>query len=40
MDNSSIKEICTLTGEKEGTIKSRLARSRDKLKEMISNERV
>lgn len=40
MDNASIKEICLLTGEKEGTIKSKLSRARDKLREVIANERV
>jgi RNA polymerase sigma-70 factor (ECF subfamily) len=40
VDNASIKEICLLTGEKEGTIKSKLSRARDKLREVIANERV
>jgi RNA polymerase sigma-70 factor (ECF subfamily) len=38
MENDSIKEISFLTGEKEGTIKSRLSRARDKLREVIMNE--
>lgn len=38
MDNASIKEISFLTGEKEGTIKSRLSRARDKLREVIISE--
>jgi len=40
MDNASIKEICLLTGEKEGTVKSKLSRARDKLREVIANGRV
>jgi len=40
MDTASRKKICLLTGEKEGTIKSKLSRARDKLREVIANERV
>lgn len=40
MDDESIKEISFLTNEREGTVKSQLARARDKLREVIANERV
>ena len=36
-DQASLQEICTMTGEKEGTIKSRLSRARDKLREVIDH---
>jgi len=36
-DQASIQEICTMTGEKEGTIKSRLSRARDKLREVLDH---
>ncbi len=38
MDDASIKEISFLTNEKEGTIKSKLSRARDKLREVLGNE--
>ena len=38
MDDESIKEISFLTNEREGTVKSQLARARDKLREVITNE--
>jgi len=36
-DQASIQGICTMTGEKEGTIKSRLSRARDRLREVIDH---
>jgi RNA polymerase sigma factor (sigma-70 family) len=36
-DQASIQEVCTMTGEKEGTIKSRLSRARDRLREVIDH---
>jgi RNA polymerase sigma-70 factor (ECF subfamily) len=38
-DQVSIQEICTMTGEKEGTIKSRLSRARDRLREVLDHGR-
>jgi RNA polymerase sigma-70 factor (ECF subfamily) len=36
-DQASIQEISTMMGEKEGTIKSRLSRARDKLREVMDH---
>lgn len=36
-DRSSIHDICCMTREKEGTVKSRLARARDRLREAIDH---
>ncbi len=36
-DESSIAEICQMTGEKEGTIKSRLSRARERLREVMDH---
>lgn len=36
-DQSSIQDICCMTGEKEGTVKSRLSRARDRLREVIDH---
>lgn len=36
-DQASIQEICMMTGDKEGTIKSRLSRARDKLREVLDH---
>jgi len=38
LSNASIKEISMLVGEKEGSVKSRLFRARNKLKEAIRSE--
>ena len=37
-EDMSIDTICTITGEKAGTIKSRLKRGRDMLKEILKEE--
>jgi len=34
----SIKEICSITGDKEGTVKSRLSRCRNMLKDILGEE--
>jgi RNA polymerase sigma-70 factor (ECF subfamily) len=36
-DQSSIHDICCMTREKEGTVKSRLSRARDRLREVIGH---
>jgi len=37
-EDFSINDICRITGEKEGTIKSRLKRARDMLKDILREE--
>jgi len=36
-DQTSIQDICRMTGEKEGTVKSRLSRARERLREVIDH---
>jgi RNA polymerase sigma-70 factor (ECF subfamily) len=36
-DQASIQDICRMTGEKEGTVKSRLSRARERLREVIDH---
>jgi len=36
-DQTSIHDICRMTGEKEGTVKSRLSRARERLREVIDH---
>ncbi|MGB9667165.1 MAG: RNA polymerase sigma factor [Candidatus Cryosericum sp.] len=36
-DQASIRDICRMTGEKEGTVKSRLSRARERLREVIDD---
>jgi RNA polymerase sigma-70 factor (ECF subfamily) len=36
-DQASIQDICRMTGEKEGTVKSRLSRARERLREVIEH---
>lgn len=36
-EQASIQEICRVTGDREGTIKSRLSRARDKLREVMDH---
>ena len=37
-EDFSINDICKITGDKEGTIKSRLKRARDMLKNILREE--
>ena len=36
-EQTSIQDICRMTGEKEGTVKSRLSRARERLREVIDH---
>ena len=36
-EQTSIQDICRMTGEKEGTVKSRLSRARERLQEVIDH---